>query len=757
LRRLSHLGRLAVLPGFVAAAIAASSPVKIGFGHVPPITYGDANGQAAGFAADVLNEAARRAHITLQWVPSGTSQQVEDRLASGVLDLLPAAMVTPERQQRFELSEPWWFTELTVLTRSGSGVDSGSSLSGKRLGLASPIYRRLAAKAYPDARLIPFESAFFTPAVCRGEVDAALITHGDLHELLSMRPPGCSGVDLQSFDSQIVLDLALMARRGDADLVRTLRARIDEMALDGTLAQLAALHPPMPASGAVRLAAALRSRYERRNWYILVSSILALLGLSLWFIVRQRRIQRSLRLETELLQRVIDNIPVMIGICIPGTPGCTVNREFVRLLGRDPSVAARIDSEIGEAPEAGWRDLKLTGIDGTPIDTSWAKVVLSNGTQVALGIDVRERLRAEQSLREASRLESIGALAGGVAHDFNNILTVVTGNLSLVLDEPGASSETRANLSSALQACERAAGLTRQLLAYAGKTNAVRRPVSVSAVARDTIRLLRRSVAAQIEIRQELADDLPSIEIDPSQLQQVFSSLILNASEAIIDDRPGVITVRTALDEGGVRIEVEDNGCGMNEETRKRIFEPFFTTKFTGRGLGMAAVQGIVRSSNGRIAVESKAGEGTRVRVWLPGAAAEPMPPAQPTAPAGGASAVLIVDDEEAIRRMTAAILRKRGITVYEAGSGREAIECFRANRAAIRVMVLDLTMADLSGDEALPEIARLRPDLHVIVSSGHSDAEVRRHFTSPQCRAFLPKPYTGAQLMELILPALRD
>ncbi len=757
IRRRGLLWLLGMLAWMTTAAPAPPPPLNVGFGHVPPVTYRAPDGGAAGFAVDVLNEAARRAGISLRWVPSGTSQEVEDQLASGRLDLVPAGMVTAERQRRFYVSEPWWFTELTVLTRAQSGVRPAGSLRGQRLGLASPIYRFLAAKAYPGAILVPSESSSLVSGLCRGDVDAVLITQGDLLELLRVRPAGCSGIDLQSFDSDVVLDLAVIARHGNEAAAQRLRARIDDMALDGTLSQLASRHPPTPTSAALRLATALRTRYMRRNWYILLGSILALLATSVWFLLKQRRTQRILRHETELLHRVIDNIPVMIGICDPRREGCTVNREFERTLGHDRETAARIDREIGE-PDTGWRDLQLTAKDGSRIDTSWAKVLLSDGTKVALGIDVRERLRTEQAFRDANRLESIGALAGGVAHDFNNILTIVTGNISLVLDEQAVNQESRASLTAALEACGRAVGLTRQLLAYAGKSSAVRRPVSVSAIADDTIRHLRPSLAQTTELTAELAPDLPQIEMDPSQLQQVFTSLILNGAEAMTESRPGVLTVRTALEDDGIVIDVSDTGCGMDEETRKRIFEPFFTTKFTGRGLGMSAVQGIVRSSGGRIAVESVAGQGTRVRVWLPCPGAKPRQgiPSEPAGHDAPPSAVLVVDDEPAIRKMAASILRKRGITVYEAASGREAIECFRANTAAIGVMVLDLSMPDLGGDEALPEIARLRPDLHVIVSSGHSDTEVRHHFTGSQCRGFLPKPYTGTQLLEHIMPMLQ-
>ncbi len=743
---------IAVAGVLISGALAsASEQVRIGYGHVPPITYRDEKGQPAGFAVDVLNEAARRAGIRLKWVTSGNSRQIEDQLRSGGLDLVPAGMVTEERRRNFYVSDPWWFTELDVLTKPGI---SAAEMSGKRIGLASPLYRLPAQQEFPHSLLIPFESASAASEVCRGNVDGILVTHGDLHDFLRERPKACAGTDLQTFDSDVVIDLGVISRRDREPVARRLRARIDEMALDGTLAQMAGRHPPLSTSGAVRLAATLKARYERRTWEILLAWFLGLLAVSGWFILRQQRTQARLRHQTELLQRVIDTIPVMIAVRDARSGTFTVNREFERVLGWGPE---KYESLVADAGESDWRDVRLVAKDGTPVDSSWARAVLSDGTRVAIGIDVRERLRAEQALREAGRLEMIGSLAGGVAHEFNNILTIISGNVGLVLDDLGSKSEARAPLSAALEASGRATELTRQLLAYAGKGSAIRRRVDVSAAAQDAIQLLRPTLAGNIDLRADLAPNLPHVVMDPGQLQQIFVNLVLNAAESFGGNQTPCITVRTALEEACVLIEVSDNGCGMDEETQKRIFDPFFSTKFPGRGLGMAAVHGIVRTSNGRIYVESAAGRGTRVRILFPKVSAtrEAEIAAEDAQPSGG-GAVLIVDDEPAIRRMSAAVLRKRGIQVFEAANGKEAIECFRTHGVAISVMILDVTMPELNGDEALPEIARLRPDLHVIVSSGHADADVRRRFTAMRLTAVLPKPYTGSELLAQVVPALK-
>jgi PAS domain S-box-containing protein len=372
--------------------------------------------------------------------------------------------------------------------------------------------------------------------------------------------------------------------------------------------------------------------------------------------------------------------------------------------------------------------------------------------------DITEKKRAEQRLVQAQKLESIGLLAGGIAHDFNNILTVVNGNIALALEESCPDCEARSILPVALEAVERAARLTRQLLAYAGKGAFIRKPVSASDVARQAARILLPSLPERIRLRSDLAQDLPPILMDPGQMEQVFSNLIQNAVEAIPEGQEGTVTVRTSFEGTAVAIEVSDNGCGMDPEMQKRIFDPFFTTKFEGRGLGLAAVEGIVRALEGRITVDSRPGSGTRVAVLLPIPQTAPLSaPAAALEPARGAryGAVLIVDDEPMIRKMAGAFLKKRGIPVLEAASGKEAIERLTSDGASVRVILLDMAMPEMPGDVALPIIRKLRPDVHVIVSSGFQDHDVQERFSGIEACSFLPKPYTREQLLAEVLPAV--
>jgi PAS domain S-box-containing protein len=372
--------------------------------------------------------------------------------------------------------------------------------------------------------------------------------------------------------------------------------------------------------------------------------------------------------------------------------------------------------------------------------------------------DISRKKRDEQRLQHAEKLESIALLAGGIAHDFNNILTAVGGNIGLAMEESCPRSEGNSLLEAALESVGRAAGLTRQLLAYAGRGAFIRKPVSVSAAARQAVASLLPSVPRRISLIADLAPDLPLLPMDPGQMEQVCSNLILNAVEAIPEGRPGTVTVRTGLERDAVSIEVSDDGSGIDAETRKRIFDPFFTTKFPGRGLGLAAVEGIVRTLDGRIAVDSEAGAGTRIRVVLPvPKAAQPAAPAAaPEAVSGGGyGAVLIVDDEPMIRKMAGAFLRARGIPVLEAGSGKEAIERLTSEGGAVRAILLDMAMPEMPGDAALPAIRKLRPDVRVIVSSGFEDRDVERHFSHIGACSFLPKPYTRDQLLAEVLPAV--
>jgi two-component system, cell cycle sensor histidine kinase and response regulator CckA len=389
----------------------------------------------------------------------------------------------------------------------------------------------------------------------------------------------------------------------------------------------------------------------------------------------------------------------------------------------------------------------------------------------------RERRNLEEQLRHAQKLESLGLLAGGVAHDFNNLLTGILGNASLVLEMIPPDSETGGMLRDIIRASERAADLTRQLLAYAGKGKFLIERVDVSELVRDISELLRSSVPHTVELELHLGAGLPAVEADASQMQQLVMNLILNAVEAT-GERPGVVRVSTGVREirplekplhfrpdspppgTYVAVEVSDDGCGMNEIVKSQIFDPFFTTKFTGRGLGLAAALGIVRGHKGAVGVESAEGRGSTFTVLLPAlgpvARQADRKAAGPEAlPQSSGGSVLIIDDEEVVRRAARATLEHFGYSVFEASDGRDGADLFSRLHDRVSCVLLDLTMPRMDGYEVWRYIHRIRPDMRVVISSGFDESEARKQFTEAPALDFIQKPYTAAALVRKIRVAL--
>jgi len=391
----------------------------------------------------------------------------------------------------------------------------------------------------------------------------------------------------------------------------------------------------------------------------------------------------------------------------------------------------------------------------------------------------RERRNLEEQLRHAHKLESLGLLAGGVAHDFNNLLTGILGNASLVLETIDPRPPVRGMLEDIIRASERAADLTRQLLAYAGKGKFVIEPVNASELVHDISELIRTSVPRTVELVLNLEPDLPKIEGDSSQIQQLVMNLILNAVEAT-SEKLGIVRVRTRSVEirpserlshfrptppppgAYVEIEVSDDGCGMTEEIKAQIFDPFFTTKFTGRGLGLAAALGIVRGHKGAIHVESTPQVGSTFTVLLPvmeGAQRNlgriAAMAAQKVAPTGGV--VLIVDDEDVVRRAARTALEHHGYTVFEAGDGRDGADLFSRLHDRLSAVLLDLTMPHMDGHDVCRYIRRIRPDMKIILSSGFEESEAMKHFAEEPQLHFIKKPYTAAALAAKMRAVLQE
>jgi len=393
---------------------------------------------------------------------------------------------------------------------------------------------------------------------------------------------------------------------------------------------------------------------------------------------------------------------------------------------------------------------------------------------VSLAIADHERVRLEQQYTETQKLESLGVLAGGIAHDFSNLLQGILGNADLARTQLPAHSPARERLDGVRQAARRAAELCDEMLAYSGQGKFIIEALSVHETVQEIAHLLESSISKKVELEIDISDELPLVYADRAQLRQIVMNLITNASESM-GEAAGVVTIRAMARECGAQelespyltepiqpgmyviLEVRDHGSGMDADTRSRMFDPFFTTKFTGRGLGLAAVLGIMRTNKGLVEVESELGQGTLVRVYFP--AAEPGVQPEPPRPRRTRSAmggtVLLVDDEEMVRIVAKAMLEVSGFDVIEASDGAEAIEVFRKNHERIDLVLLDMLMPNLGGEEALATIRTVRDDVPVLLSSGYSEMKVAKRIPKGGHVHFIKKPYDLDQLLDAVHEAL--
>jgi PAS domain S-box-containing protein len=387
-------------------------------------------------------------------------------------------------------------------------------------------------------------------------------------------------------------------------------------------------------------------------------------------------------------------------------------------------------------------------------------------------LDVTDRRRSEERLREAQKMESIGLLAAGLAHDFNNLLVGVIGNASLATKLLAPGSPVEDLLGRIINSGEQAAHLTKQMLAYSGKGRLVVEPIDLSDVVLEVTDLVSSIAPKRIAIQLDLKSGLSAIVADRSQIHQVLMNLVINATEAI-GNEAGLISIQTGIQgiDGSILdefedadispgryvfLEVRDSGCGIDEATKSKVFDPFFTTKFLGRGLGLAAVAGIVRAHKGAIRIQSAPGQGTAFRVVFPATDSKPAP----RATRAGVETqkdyriegpILVVDDEESVRNVAKRVLEMHGCTVLTAGSGSEASAILRQNRDKLSLVILDLNMPAMSGLDELPELLAISPGVDVVVSSGYPEAEAMSLFTGMPVAGFIQKPYTIQRLMEQV------
>jgi PAS domain S-box-containing protein len=412
--------------------------------------------------------------------------------------------------------------------------------------------------------------------------------------------------------------------------------------------------------------------------------------------------------------------------------------------------------------------------DGKPVHVSLtiSPVRDSNGTIIGashVARDITARKQFETQLRQTQRLESLGVLAGGIAHDFNNLLTGILGNASIATEMLPPSNPVLPYLRDVVSAGQRLSDLTHQLLAYSGRGTLSTSSLNISDLVREISPLIQTSIPKNVQVRLQLDHHLPLIDADPSQIQQIVMNLIINGAEAVPPGESGsvlVSTCRQTVDESYLRtlslsvdvtpgeyvvLEIHDTGVGMDAETQARIFDPFFTTKVKGRGLGLAAVLGIIHSHGGGIKVYSQPGSGSTFRVLLPALGGERPRANSMREDLRGSGVILVTDDEEIVRKVAKAALEMYGYSVILAEDGEQALHIYQQRASEIDVVLLDLVMPKLGGDETFRRLRLIRPDVRVILSSGYSDSEAQTKFSGKPLAGFVEKPYTAAQLGEAV------
>jgi PAS domain S-box-containing protein len=442
-----------------------------------------------------------------------------------------------------------------------------------------------------------------------------------------------------------------------------------------------------------------------------------------------------------------------------------IGQNVGRLLVSDDASRDALRQATLEADRSGWAEHEAWHVrkDGSRFLGAGVLAAMGEGDAREYGRLIRDVTllrRSEQEMQQAQKLEAIGVLAGGIAHDFNNLLAGMMGSLSVVKSRLVPDDPSIPMVDIAESSAVRAAELVAQLLAYAGKGQFVIKRFDFSSLIGEMLPLISASVPKSVQLKLALKPELPWIEADASQIRQIVMNLVINGAEAI-GPEGGTVQVSTGESQGGTHVfmEVKDSGSGMNETTQARIFDPFFTTKVTGRGLGLAAVSGIIRGHHGTMHVASAPGQGTTFTVSFPVAPPEEIPlvdrPSENVVTCGEGT-ILVVDDEPALLKVARVVLEDSGHSVLVAHDGQEAVEIFKKNTLQITAVLLDISMPLMGGSEAFRLIREIQPDVPIVLSSGFSEQSAREKCGLDTTLEFIQKPYRAAKLVEVIQHAIQ-
>src|SRR5437660_928497 len=513
-------------------------------------------------------------------------------------------------------------------------------------------------------------------------------------------------------------------------------------------------------------------------------------------ITERLRAEQALRNSEQSYRSLVDGVRDVIFALSPGGEVTSLNPAFEEMTGFPPAEWVGRPFEAFVHPDDVPLALDLFGrvLQGEPRPTIQFRILTRAGTYrvaefsataqlrdgrltgiLGIGRDVTERLGLEQQLRQAQKMEAVGRLAGGIAHDFNNILTAITGHADLLLEDLGHHDPRRADVDEIRRSAERAAGLTRQLLAFSRQQVLQPKVVDLNALVLDMDKLLRRLIGEDVELATVLDPTLGRVTADPGQLEQVIVNLAVNARDAMPQggkltletrniDLDSSYTLEHSLVKPGpyVQLTVSDSGIGMDEETQAHAFEPFFTTKPRGQGtgLGLAMVYGTVKQSGGFIWVYSEPGHGATFKIYLPRVDApveSATPPAPVERPPRGSETVLLAEDEPAVRAIAQQVLERQGYTVLAAPSGADALALAAQHGATIDLLLTDVVMPRISRRDLADRLTAQRPGIRVLYISGYTDNAIVRHGMLEPGLAYLQKPFRPDALVRKVRDVLDE
>jgi len=781
-----------------------AEPLRVGIDvNGDPMTLVDTKGVPTGFAVELLNAIAEEMHFKVVYSAKPWEDMYED-FRAGRLDVLANITYTSPRAEIFDFAVPHMVMKGALFVRKGtSRLKSPADLRDLRvaikLGGSAHVYLKehnwlgqiVPAPTLRDA----------LRAVAEGRADATM--DAQIIGLKNIRDDKFTNLEASDIDvPEFAQRLHIGLQRGDTARLALINEGLARLHTNGTYDRLYEKWIGPLESHRVRL---------RDLQPFLLPALLVLasiLGALLW----QRQLLLRLKRQADALHQSEERLTLVLEGSEDGfwdwdlATGCVERSErWAAMLGYtlaeiEPTFeggmklvhpddqrprkafetpislgkASRFDIECRMKAKSGeWRwilnrcKVVARASDGTPLRIAGTHTDITSLKQAE---EEREKLRLK--MLDAQKLESLGVLAGGIAHDFNNLLTVILANATLArveVESPNTPRDKR--LADIETAARRAADLCRQMLAYAGRGSFVVERISIGKLVHDTTQLLQVSINKKARLVLNLAPDLPPVETDASQLQQVIMNLVINASEAL-GEAPGEISLTTRLgrpkiaadvvlhsfdlpDGACVCLEVSDTGQGMTPATLARVFDPFFTTKFAGRGLGLAAVLGIVRAHNGALTVESRPGFGSSFSLFLPvmkftSAPATPLPAMPlPARPVEGT--ILVADDEPVVLSTADQLLRRAGYRTVLAADGNVAVSLFCANPQGFAAVLLDLTMPGLDGAEALRKIRAINPDVRALLMSGYSEQDVLARVRDQGPVPVLRKPFTHEMLLSRI------